>query len=114
MVALPLTDQEYRALSSAVLAGIEATVDRLLEDDTIDIDAHRTGGLLELAFPAGSKIVVNTQPPLHELWLAARAGGYHFRYVDGAWRERQGREFFELLSQLASEQAGKVLRFSQR
>ena len=48
MAALPLTDQEYRALSSAVLAGIEATVDRLLEDDVIDIDAHRTGGLLEL------------------------------------------------------------------
>jgi CyaY protein len=107
----PLTDHEYRAFSSAVLAGIEATVDRLLEDDVIDIDTHRTGGLLELAFPAGSKIVVNTQPPLHELWLAARAGGYHFRYVGGAWREREGREFFDLLSRLASEQAGKALRF---
>ena len=45
----------------------------------IDIDSQRTGGLLELSFPDGSKIVVNTQPPLHELWLAARAGGYHFK-----------------------------------
>jgi CyaY protein len=111
MTATPLTDAEYHGLASAVLARIEATVDRLLESDVIDIDAHRTGGLLELAFPAGGKIVVNTQPPLQELWLAARAGGHHFKYAGGAWHEREGREFFELLSQLASELAGKALRF---
>ena len=61
----------------------------------------------------GSKIVVNTQPPLHELWLAARAGGYHFRWVDGAWRDtRDGVEFFSRLSQEASAQAGRALDFS--
>jgi iron donor protein CyaY len=66
-----------------VLASIEATVDRWLQDDVIDIDPQRTGGLLELSFPDGSKIVVNTQPPLQELWLAA--GGYHFRCEAGRW-----------------------------
>lgn len=107
----PLSDSEYHRLTSDVLARIEATVDRWLQDDLIDIDTHRTGGLLELGFPNGSKIVVNTQPPLHELWLAARAGGYHFKYFDGMWREREGREFFELLSEAASTQGGKPLRF---
>lgn len=111
MEATPLSDREYHRLASAVLAAIEASVDRWLEGNVVDIDTHRSGGLLELAFPAGGRIVVNTQPPLHELWLAARAGGYHFKYVSGAWREREGREFFELLSDLASEQAGKALRF---
>jgi CyaY protein len=108
----PLSDSEYHRLTSEVLARIEAAVDRWLQDDVIDIDTHRTGGLLELDFPGGSKIVVNTQPPLHELWLAARAGGYHFKYADGQWRDREGREFYELLSEAASAQGRKPLRFS--
>ena len=113
MPAIPMTDTEYRRLSSEVLARIEVTLDRWLEDDVVDIDAQRTGGLLELTFPDQSKIVVNTQPPLHELWLAARAGGHHFKHVQGAWRDtRDGVEFFERLSQEASAQAAKALSFS--
>jgi len=112
IVPTPLSDSEYHAKASAVLASIEAAVDRLLQDDVVDIDTLRTGGLLELGFPNGSKIVLNTQPPLHELWLAARAGGYHYKYVDGRWLDREGREFFEALSACASEQAGVKLSFS--
>jgi CyaY protein len=112
MQATPLTDSEYQRLSAEVLARIEATIDRWLQDDLIDIDGQRTGGLLELSFPAGSKIVVNTQPPLHELWLATRGGGYHFRHLDGAWRDtRDGSELFARLSEAASAQAGKPLAF---
>lgn len=111
--SLPLTDAEYHRLASAALARIETQLDRWLQDDVIDVDSQRTGGLLELSFPAGSKIVINTQPPLHELWLAARAGGYHFKWVDGAWRDtRDGVEFFERLTREASLQAGKELDFS--
>ena len=108
-----LTDGEYQRLASATLAAIEAATDRWLQDDVIDIDARRTGGMLELSFPGGSKIIVNTQPPLQELWLAARAGGFHFRFADGAWRDtRDGSEFMDCLSRHASAQAGLTLRFS--
>ena len=82
--ATPLSDAEYRAKTSAVLARIESTIDRWLQDDVIDIDTLRTGGLLELSFPNGSKIVLNTQPPLHELWMAARRG----RPLDRSRRQR--------------------------
>jgi CyaY protein len=107
-----LTDAQFHALAGAVLASIEATVDQWLQDDVVDIDAARTGGLLELGFPNGSKLVLNTQPPLHELWLAARSGGFHYKYVDGAWRDREGREFFEAVSACATEQAGLALKFT--
>ena len=108
----PLTDADYRARTNAVLASVEACVDRWLQDDVVDIDTHRTGGLLELSFSNGSKIILNTQPPLQELWLAARAGGFHYKYVAGAWRDtRDGRELFEALSVCASEQACQPLRF---
>jgi CyaY protein len=108
-----LGDSDYQRLSAALLAGIEAQVDRWLQDDVIDIDSARTGGLLELAFPNGSKIVVNTQPPLQEIWLAARAGGYHFRHQAGQWIDtKDGREFYDRLSECASAQGGRALRFA--
>jgi CyaY protein len=107
-----LTDAEYERRTRAVLAAVEATADRMLQDDVIDIDTNRTGGMLELSFPDGGKIVVNTQPPLHELWLAARAGGYHFRARAGRWIDsKDGREFFDVLSACASAQGGRPLRF---
>jgi CyaY protein len=109
----PLTDAQFHAMTGAVLSCVEATVDQWLQDDVIDIDTHRTGGLLELSFPNGSKLVLNTQPPLHELWLAARSGGFHYKHVNGRWLDtREGREFFEALSACASEQAGQALQFS--
>ncbi len=108
-----LTDAEFHRITAAVLAAIEADTDRWLQEDRIDIDTHRTGGLLELQFPDGSRIVVNTQPPLHELWLASRKGGYHFRHVGGRWVDtRDGAAFHDVLSREASAQAGAPLRFS--
>jgi CyaY protein len=108
-----MTDAEYHRLASAVLSRIEAVLDSWLQSDIIDIDSQRTGGLLELTLPAGSKIVINMQPPLHELWLAARAGGYHFKQVDGQWRDtKDGVELFDRLSREASTQASKPLTFS--
>ena len=111
--ATPLSGVQFDALSNAMLAAIERCVDRWLQDDVIDIDAHRTGGLLELSFPDNSKIILNTQPPLRELWLAARSGGRHFKYVDGQWRDtREGSEFLAVLSQCASAQSGIQLVFA--
>ncbi|WP_242478442.1 iron donor protein CyaY [Rubrivivax gelatinosus] len=107
-----MSDADYHRLAQEALARIEATADRLLQQDVVDIDTTRTGGLLELSFPNGSKIVVNTQPPLQELWLAARGGGFHYRWADGRWADtRDGSEFFEALSQHASTQAGKPVVF---
>ena len=108
--ATPLADADFHQLAHAVLGTIEATVDRWLDDDVVDIDSHRTGGLLELSLPGGSKIIINTQPPLQELWLAAKAGGHHYRHVAGRWLDtRDSSEFFAALSQHLSAQTGQAL-----
>lgn len=108
----PLTDGEYHVKTSAVLACVEASIDAWLDENVVDIDARRTGGVLEMSFPNGTTIVLNTQAPLRELWVAARSGGFHYRYVSGSWRDtRDGRELFDVLSSCASEQAGLPLRF---
>jgi CyaY protein len=98
---------DYLARAQAVLAAIEDAID----NGAADIEPERHGNLLALEFADGSQIVVNLQPPLHEIWLAAKAGGFHYRYVDGAWRDtRNGTEFFAALSACVSEQAGEVVR----
>lgn len=108
-----MDDRQYQEQCAKTLARVEACVDMWLQDDVIDIDVARSGGMLELVFPNGSKVVINTQPPLHELWLAAQRGGYHFKWSDTQWREgREGQEFFALLSTCASEQAGRALEFA--
>lgn len=114
MTASSFSDAEYHQRSSAVLAAIERQIDLWLDDDVIDIDSHRTGGLLELALPNGSKLIVNTQPPLHEIWLAAKAGGYHFHLQpSGQWLDtKDGADLFQRLSEHATAQSGKSLTFT--
>jgi CyaY protein len=108
-----LTDVQYQRETATLLAHIEATTDRWLEADLIDIDTQRAGGLLELSFPGGSKIIINTQPPLHEVWLAAKGGGFHYRWVAGQWLDtRDNSEFLATLSHHASVQGGQALQFT--
>src|ERR1700712_5356220 len=103
-----MTDNEYLTLAEAALAAVERAVDA----SDVDIEFERSGNVLTLEFENRTKVIVNLQPPMHELWLAAKAGGFHYRYVDGAWRNtRDGSEFFDALSQYASEQAGEPIRF---
>jgi len=113
MPASTLQDTEYQAAAERVLAAIERQCDAWLQQGVIDIDTNRAGGLVELEFPNGSKIVVNKQPPLHEIWLAARNGGFHFKFSEQGWRDtRDGVEFFARLSDEASRQAGQTLAFA--
>ena len=108
-----LTDAQYSKAIQATLVRIETTVDGWLERDLIDIDTARTGGMLTLSLPNKTQLIVNAQPPLQELWLAARRGGFHFRLNDaGQWIDtRSGDEFFALLSTCASEQGQAALSF---
>ncbi|MDZ7813397.1 MAG: iron donor protein CyaY [Ideonella sp.] len=108
-----MSDADYLRLAYAALSTIEKQCDTWLDQDVIDVDTHRSGGLLELTFPNGSKIILNTQPPLKELWLAARGGGFHFRCSEGEWVDtRDGQGLMHCLSQHASSQAGMSLKFS--
>ena len=112
--AAKLSDAEYQQRAHAMLAHVETTVDGWLDTDVIDIDTQRTGGLLELHFPGGSKIIINLQPPLHEIWLAAKGGGFHYRWHAGQWLDtRDDSEFLAVLSAHASSQAGQALHFGQ-
>jgi CyaY protein len=101
-------DVAYRQAANAVLERIEKLADQWLDADVLDIDSARTGGMLTLTLPNRSQLIVNLQPPLHELWLAARKGGFHFRFSgDDRWPDtRDGRAFFEVFQECLDDQAG--------
>lgn len=108
-----MTDLEYLDRAEALLAAVEAGCDRLNERTDADIDNQRVGGMVTLTFDDGSQIIVNLQKPLHEVWMAARAGGFHYKWDGLAWRDtKQGSEFFADLTRYASEQAKTQLSFS--
>ena len=108
-----MTDQEYLDRAENLLKSVEACCDRLNDESDADIDNQRVGGMVTLSFANRSQIVINLQKPLQEVWLAAKAGGYHYRFVEGQWQDTKGQgEFFAQLTLHASAQAGEALHFA--
>jgi CyaY protein len=108
-----MTDLEFMDRAETLLKAIESRCDRINEETDADIDNQRVGGMITLTFGNRSQIVVNLQKPLHEVWLAARSGGYHYRFDGAQWADTKGQgEFFSSLSRCASEQAGVPLVFT--
>jgi CyaY protein len=103
-----MTESEFLALAESTLNAIEAALDRLCEQDMVDVECSRSGNVLEIEFvDNGSKVIVNSQAPMQELWVAARSGGFHYRHQDGQWRNtRDGSELYAALSEIASAQGG--------
>ena len=108
-----MTDPEYLDRAEAALAAIEQACDRINDATDADIDNQRVGGMITISFPNGSQLIVNLQPPLQEIWLAARSGGYHYRFDGAAWLDTKTQEeFFSNLSREASAQSGQPLVFA--
>ena len=105
-----MNETEFRVLADAAFDRLEAALDAC----DAEIDWTQVGaGVVELEFANGSKIVVNRHAAAREIWVAARSGGFHFRWDGECWRDtRDGRELFEALSALASLQAEQTLRLS--
>ena len=108
-----MTDPEFMDHGEALLRSIEGCCDRINDDSDADIDNQRVGAMVTLTFRNASQIIVNLQKPLHEIWMAAKAGGFHYKFDGHRWIDTKGNgEFFANLSRYASEQAGQPLRFN--
>jgi CyaY protein len=104
----PMDEREFESRATPALQAIE----RALEASGAELDFElKEGGVLEIEFEDGSKIIVNRHGAAREIWVAARSGGFHFRWDGGAWRDtRGGAELFAALSQLVSQQLGRGVR----
>jgi CyaY protein len=102
-----MNESEFDALAGEALQRIE----RALEASGVDADYElKEGGVLEVEFADGSKMVINRHRAAREVWVAARAGGFHFRWDGAGWRDsRDGAELFAVLSRLVSAQTGRAV-----
>lgn len=106
-----MSESEFLALAEATLDAVEAEFDRLNDEDLLDVECSRSGNVLQIEFiDNGSKIIVNSQAPMQELWVAAKSGGFHYKRVGEKWlNTRDQSELFAALSGMASAQAGVAL-----
>ena len=103
-----MNDTEFHQLADKLMRYIEEAIDNI--DGDADIDYETNGGVMSLSFENGTKIIINKQEPMHQIWLATKSGGYHFDYRDDRWYcDRSGQEFLSLLSEACSQQSGEDL-----
>lgn len=99
-----MDESVFNDLADAELIRVEAALEEC--DADLDIES-KPGGVLEVEFDNGSKIIINRHSAAREIWVAARSGGFHFKPVEGGWiAGRDGAELYTTLSRLVQEQSG--------
>jgi len=102
-----MTESEFHGAVDAILSRVEASLEG---EDDLDVDLE--SGILTITCADDTKIIVNRQTPNREIWVAARSGGFHFRWREGEWRDtRSGDELFASLSRVIASQAGVEARW---
>jgi len=110
-----IDDKQFHQLGAHLLHSIEMALEAADDAHDLDLDVERQGGnVINIRFRDKSVIVVNTQPPLHEIWVAAKSGGYHYRWAGSMsqplWLDtKTGHELLSDLSQFSSAQAGQTI-----
>jgi CyaY protein len=91
-----MNESEFHRAVDAVLERVESALEA---HDALDVELNE--GVMTIALPDASRIIVNRQTPNREIWVAARSGGFHYAFRDGEWRDtRSGEEFFTALARL--------------
>lgn len=103
-----LDASEFNAHADLVFDRIVDTLDAA--DADIDIEVNEN--VLTVTCEDDSKIIVNKHELNREIWVAAKSGGFHFRWNGEAWVDtRSGESLATALSRVVQQQSGLVLAF---
>ena len=101
-----MSESEFLELAESTLAAIE----RAIDSAGIDIEASRAGNVLTLELADASKVIVNSQTPMQQIWVAGKSGAFHYARNGDRWLDtRDGSELFAALSRLISAQGGQAV-----
>jgi len=104
-----MNDSEFQQLADTLYQKIEDNI----EESGADIDYDQNGSLLTLEFENRTKLIINRQQPLHQIWLATPESGHHYDYKGGEWfDDRSGDEFLDFLSAAIFKQSKEKVVFS--
>ena len=102
-----MEESQFNQLADDTLARIEEALAACDADFDYEMKA---GGVIEVEFADGGKIIINRHAAAREIWIAARSGGFHFKPEAGNWiNSRDGSPLIQVLERCMSEQAGEVI-----
>ena len=105
-----MNESEFVDLADETIESIQSAID----DSGAAIDYDEINGVLTLEFDNGSKIIFSKQTPAKQLWMAAKAGGFHFDYdeADQQWICDSGdkENLHTMLNRFSSEQSGESIQ----
>ena len=105
-----MNESQFNQLAEETMIAVEEAI----EASGADIDYDNVADILTLEFSNGSRIIINKQTPLCQIWVAAKSGGYHFDYDETSelWclnGDRQ-KDLFSQLSLYCTQQAGEDIQ----
>jgi len=103
-----MDESEFNQQVDDIIEHIEEQLDEL----EADLDYETAGGIFTVTFENNTKIIINRQTPLKQIWVAAKSGGFHFDFNsdDSCWvKDDDGTELFNALSLYFTEQAGESI-----
>lgn len=104
-----MTETEFLHVAEETIFAIEDALD----DCEVDIDFDTMAEVLTLIFDNKSQVIINKQTPLKQIWVAAKAGGFHFDYHDEKqdWvlNSDSSKSLSECLNEYCTAQAGETV-----
>ncbi|CAM4446982.1 iron donor protein CyaY [Vibrio astriarenae] len=76
-----MNDTEFHQLVDSQME----TIEEMIDESGADIDYETSGNVMTLEFEDRSQIIINRQEPMHEIWLASKSGGFHFKLKGEQW-----------------------------
>ena len=104
-----MNSNRYTELLDDLMMAIEDAI----EDAGLDIDYETANGILTLTCPNDSQVILSRQSALHQLWMAAKSGGFHFGFDKErkVWvLEKKGEAFVDALNRCLTEQYGEPVK----
>ena len=97
-----MDDASFNDLVDEIFYDLEDRVDEL----DLDIDIDSSGGILTFTLPDGSSIIFSRQIGNHEIWVAAKSGGFHLHQDNEDWFcDATGEALPALVNRVFTEQA---------
>jgi len=101
-----MNESEFNQAIDDLLIEIEDAI----EESGAEIDFETVAGILTLVFENGSKVIINRQVAMSQLWVAAKSGGFHLNQVDEQWVVSTTKEALSvLLDRVCTEQSGETV-----
>jgi CyaY protein len=106
---MPMDEHEFERTAAETFRRVMDLFDGVDPDDA---DIEPSGDVLRIDCRGGRRIVLNTQRPARQVWLAGGTSAYHFSYDEASerWLDDKGRgELLATLRQLVKEACGVQL-----